>query len=83
MSLLWNIGSAYFCKDDDAAAYQSVHLSMVGVRAMIAPLFGIWLYHYIGFSGVFGLGVFLLILSIAVMFWSMKNDLALKKGNRR
>lgn len=74
MSLLWNIGSAYFCRDDDAAAYQSVHLSMVGVRAMIAPLFGIWLYQAIGFSGVFGLGVFLLILSIAVMVWSLARE---------
>ncbi len=59
MSLLWNIGSAYFCSDDDAAAYQSVHLSMVGVRAIIAPLFGIWLYQGIGFTGVFVLGILL------------------------
>ena len=74
MSLLWNIGSAYFCKDGDAGTYQSVHLSMVGIRAMIAPLFGIWLYQYIGFSGVFALGVLLLTLSIIVMFWSLKRD---------
>ncbi len=74
MSLLWNIGSAYFCKDDAAAAYQSVHLSLVGVRAIVAPLFGIWLYQYLGFSGVFGLGIFLLILSISVMFWSLARN---------
>jgi len=74
MSLLWNIGSAYFCKDDDAGAYQSVHLSMVGIRALIAPLFGIWLYQYIGFSGVFALGVLLLIISISIMFWSLRRD---------
>jgi hypothetical protein len=46
----------------------------VGVRALIAPLFGIWLYQYIGFSGVFGLGVCLLALAIAVMFWSFRRD---------
>ena len=74
MSLLWNIGSAYFCRDDDAGAYQSVHLTMVGVRAMIAPVFGIWVYQYIGFTGVFGLGVGLLSLSIAVMFWSLRRE---------
>ena len=71
MPLLWNIGSAYFCSDDDAAVYQSVHLSMVGVRAMVAPLFGIWLYQGIGFTGVFVLGILLLVLSILVMFWSI------------
>ncbi len=75
MSLLWNIGSAYFCKDGDADTYQSVHLTMVGFRAVFAPIFGIWLYNYIGFSGVFALGVFLLALSIAIMFWSLKNDI--------
>ncbi len=74
MSLLWNIGSAYFCRDDDAGTYQSVHLSMVGLRAMVAPLFGIWLYRIIGFSGVFGLGVCLLTLSIVVMFWSLRRE---------
>ncbi len=45
---------------------------MVGVRALVAPLFGIWLYQDIGFTGVFGLGIFLLVLSILVMFWSMR-----------
>lgn len=74
MSLLWNIGSAYFCRDDDAGAYQSVHLTLVGSRALVAPLFGIWLYQYIGFTGVFGLGVCLLALSIIVMFWSLGRD---------
>jgi len=74
MSLLWNIGSAYFCRSNDVGTYQSVHLSMVGIRAMMAPLFGIWLYQYIGFSGVFALGIFLLLLSIAVMFWSLKRN---------
>jgi Na+/melibiose symporter-like transporter len=77
MSLLWNIGSAYFCKDGDADTYQSVHLTMVGFRAVFAPIFGIWLYRYIGFSGVFALGVCLLALSIAIMFWSLKNDITL------
>jgi MFS family permease len=74
MSLLWNIGSAYFCRDDDAGTYQSVHLSLVGLRAMVAPLFGIWLYRIIGFGGVFGLGVCLLALSVGVMFWSLRRE---------
>jgi MFS family permease len=72
MSLLWNIGSAYFCKNEDAGVYQSVHLTMVGGRALIAPLFGVWLYQYIGFGGVFLLGIILLVLAIIVMLKSMK-----------
>jgi Na+/melibiose symporter-like transporter len=74
MSLLWNIGSAYFCRNEDADAYQSVHLTMVGLRGVIAPLFGIWLYEYMGFTSVFAAGVLLLIISIAIMYYSVKKD---------
>ncbi|MFK5953138.1 MAG: hypothetical protein QM498_08770 [Desulfobacterium sp.] len=38
MALLWTIGSAYFCSDEDTAEYQSLRLSLVGVRALFAPL---------------------------------------------
>ncbi len=72
MPLLWNIGSAYFCKNEDAAEYQSIHLSMVGFRAIFGPLFGIWLLEYLDYTGVFAVGIFLLILSIYVMLKSMK-----------
>ena len=44
MVLLWNIGSAYFCKPGEADDYQSVHLSLTGVRALFAPLLGIFFY---------------------------------------
>lgn len=78
MSLVWNIGSAYFCKNEDAGTYQSVHLTMVGVRGLIAPLFGIWAYKYVGFSGVFGIGIILLVLAIIVMFISMRRNIKAK-----
>ena len=72
MPLLWNIGSAYFCSTEEAAEYQSVHLTFVGLRGIAAPLFGVGLYQYIGFTGVFGLGIFFLALAMYVMYWSMK-----------
>ncbi len=72
MSLLWFIGAAYFCKEEEASHYQSVHLSMVGIRALVAPLVGVFFLDYLGFFGVFMLGVFFLTLSILLMFWSMK-----------
>lgn len=72
MSLLWNIGSAYFCKLEETANYQSLHLTFVGMRAMLAPLFGIWLYKYIGFTGVFVIGILFVGAAIWVMFYSIK-----------
>lgn len=72
MALLWYIGSAYFCKDEDVADYQSVHLVLTGVRGVFAPLIGIFFYQIIGFFGVFSLGIFSLLLALLVLRRSMK-----------
>jgi len=73
MGILWTIGSAYFCKDEDTAEYQSLHLSLVGVRAVFAPLVGVWLYEIIGFCGTFSIAAGLLVLAMGMMVWSYKN----------
>ncbi len=73
MALLWYIGSAYFGKKEDAGDLQAVHLSLTGVRAAFAPLLGIALYQYFGFSFTFGLAIFTLGLSVCLMFWSKKH----------
>ena len=45
MAILWYIGSAFFCRNDSLSGdYQSVHLSFVGVRALFAPLIGVYFY---------------------------------------
>ncbi len=79
MSLLWSIGSAYFCKKEDAADYQSVHLSLTGVRAMIAPLLGIAFYELLGFFVSFMIAVFLLLLGVVYMFISHRRFPKLEK----
>ncbi len=71
--LLWNIGSAYFAKDEDAADYQSVHLTLTGVRASVAPLFGVWLLQYLGYTGVFALGMLSVSFAVLWLIWSLKN----------
>ncbi len=72
MHLLWSIGSAYFCKDEDAGIYQSVHLSLTGTRALFIPVLGIVMYELIGFSGTFLLGVIALMAGILILRWTMK-----------
>ncbi len=74
MVLLWNIGSAYFGKDDEADIYQSIHLFLTGVRAIFAPLFGIFIYEQFGFTITFSLGILSLIAAIVLMYWSRKNN---------
>ncbi|PID89494.1 MAG: hypothetical protein CSB01_01560 [Bacteroidia bacterium] len=72
MALQFSIGSAYFCAPEEAANYQSIHLSLVGIRALFSPLVGIWFFELFGFQIVFSLANFSLFLGIFVMIWSMK-----------
>ena len=74
MVLLWNIGSSYFCKPDEAGTYQSLHLSLVGSRALIAPLFGIFFYELFGFTATFGLSIVFVIFAIYIMYWSYRRE---------
>lgn len=81
MALLWFIGSAYFCKSEDAGDYQSVHLSLTAVRASFAPLFGVFFYEWIGFAGTFALGVLSLLLGIVMMIWSYRREKLVQENN--
>ena len=81
MVLLWNIGSAYFCTPAEADDYQSVHLFLTGVRAIIAPLFGVFFYELVGFKGTFILSMAFLGVSVYIMRWSYRNDKRAVKKN--
>jgi len=74
MVLLWNIGSAYFCSPEEADDYQSVHLFLTGIRAIVAPLLGIFFYVKLGFTGNFLLAIGLLLLAIAFSLYSKRKE---------
>jgi hypothetical protein len=74
MVLLWNIGSAYFCKPDEAGTYQSLHLSLTGVRAIAAPLLGVLFYELFGFRVTFAIAILILVLAMWLMYWSRKRE---------
>ncbi len=74
MSLLWFIGSAYFCKPEEADDYQSVHLSLTGVRSLFAPLFGIYFYELMGFTWTFIMTMAVILVAMGLMRWSYRKD---------
>lgn len=74
MGLLWSIGSAYFCKKEDAGEYQSIHLSLVGVRALFAPVLGVMFYEIAGFTFTFSLAVLACLIAVFVMIKSIKKQ---------
>ncbi len=66
MSLLWSIGSAYFCKKEEASEYQAIHLSLTGLRSFFAPVLGLGIYRLVGFNGTFLAGIVLLLISVII-----------------
>lgn len=67
MALLWNIGSVYFCTPLQSADYQGVHLFLTAVRALFAPLMGVWIYEQFGFNITFLLTAISLGIAIAIL----------------
>ncbi len=74
MSLLWNIGSAYFCKPEEAGTYQSLHLSLTGIRGIPAPLLGVFFYELFGFTVTFFIAFVSAMAAVVLMIWSAKAE---------
>jgi len=81
MALLWFIGSAYFCKKEEAAQYQAVHLSLTGFRAIMSFQLGIIFYQLWGFTVTFGIAVISLAVAVLYMIWSYKTEKVMPQGS--
>ncbi len=53
INVSWNIGSIYFAGDDEAPMFQSVHVSLTGVRAVIGPIIGFLVMILFNYQAVF------------------------------
>jgi MFS family permease len=49
----WNIGSIYFAGAEEAPMFQSVHVSLTGVRALFGPLIGFFVMKIFNYQAVF------------------------------
>lgn len=53
VNIAWNMGSIFFAGNDDAGVYQSVHVTMTGIRGILAPVLGLLLLKTLGLISVF------------------------------
>jgi predicted MFS family arabinose efflux permease len=53
VNIAWNMGSIYYAGDQDASIYQSVHVTLTGIRGLIAPALGYALLKIFGLTAVF------------------------------
>jgi len=72
MLLLWDIGSTYFCKNEEVGAYQSIHITLTGFRGIFAPLIGVAIYAYIGYYNTFLIAALFMAAAMVIMYFSMK-----------
>lgn len=49
IAIVWNLGSIYFAEPDREALYQSIHVTLTGVRGIIAPVLGYVAMHFLGY----------------------------------
>jgi hypothetical protein len=47
-ALAWHLGHLHFARPDQAEIYLGIHVSLTGMRGLIAPLVGMWLWNKIG-----------------------------------
>ena len=47
-TIAWNLGHLHFARPELAEVYMGIHVSLAGVRGLIAPLGGMWLWTVIG-----------------------------------
>lgn len=55
-AIAWNIGHLHFAEDDKADLYMGIHVSLTGLRGLVAPFLGALLYEWIDW-GVFGVAL--------------------------
>jgi len=68
VNLAWNMGSIFFAGKEDASIYQSVHVTMTGIRGILAPLLGLLLLKTLGLVSVFAASICFLI-AASIISW--------------
>ncbi len=68
VNISWNMSSIFFAGKQDASIYQSVHVTMTGIRGLLAPILGIALMKIFNITAVFIVAAGFLA-SAAVISW--------------
>ncbi len=64
----WNISSIQFAGEEDVSMYQSVHVTLTGLRGLFAPFMGLFIMKILGIQAVFITAIFLFLLASFLSF---------------
>lgn len=68
VNIAWNMGSIFFAGKEDASMYQGVHVTMTGIRGILAPMLGLLLLKTLGMISVFAVASCFLI-TASIFSW--------------
>lgn len=72
-AIAWHIGHLQFAGPHDDELYMGIHVSLTGIRGLIAPFVGLWLYRWLDW-GVF-VAALLLVMSSVYQFALLARDM--------
>lgn len=82
----WLTGSLYFAKQENVPLYNSIHVGLTGIRGLLAPIMGVWVYGATFSLGAWtvpglgmGPGLFMISAGLSLcgcifMSWMSRND---------
>jgi MFS family permease len=83
VNLSWNMGTIYFAGKGESPMYQSVHVTLTGIRGVVAPLLGLVLLRLFGIFSVFIFALCALIFASWLSYRDYKNYKIQKKAIQR
>jgi MFS family permease len=79
-ALAWNLGHLHFAEPERAEIYMGIHVSFTGLRGLVAPLLGMWLWTVIGWwLWIIAIGLTLL---SELSFWNLARREAIDAAKR-
>jgi len=72
-ALAWYLGHLHFAKPEKAELYMGIHVSLTGLRGLIAPLLGMWLYQIMGWP-VWMVALAFSLTSLAMFSWMAQRE---------
>jgi MFS family permease len=68
MVISWNISSLFFAGLEDVSMYQSVHVTLTGIRGLFFPLIGLFIMKTFGIRAVFTIAFLVFVLASVLSF---------------
>lgn len=75
VNVSWNMGSIFFAGNEDSSMYQSIHVTLTGVRGIFAPLLSLLIKRIFNVYAVFIAAIIFFLLAALSSWFSYKENI--------